>query len=219
MKGIPTAILIGIAFMIIALIIESAIESIPALLEILKYGTKDYVTKLASFELLNPVVYSVFIGLAAGVSQETMKYIAVDTRGKELAFWIGLGFAIVDIVFLMSEELLSGSLYRLTAKLIILTSLNIVFSLLFHPGTAEFLKAGRIIGKGIYYLAETFLIHGLVDGGLVYADIEAILHPHETLIIILYWALAFPVSIAMIIVGSYYLSKSKEVKSVDATVF
>ncbi|MEM0130225.1 MAG: hypothetical protein QXW75_02030, partial [Thermoplasmatales archaeon] len=69
------------------------------------------------------------------------------------------------------------------------------------------------------YLAETFLIHGLVDGGLVYADIEAILHPHETLIIILYWALAFPVSIAMIIVGSYYLSKSKEVKSVDATVF
>ncbi|MEM4213469.1 MAG: hypothetical protein QXO63_04085, partial [Thermoplasmatales archaeon] len=102
MKGIPTAILIGIAFMIIALIIESAIESIPALLEILTHGLKDYATKLASFELLNPILYSVFIGLAAGVSQETMKYIAVDTRGKELTFWIGLGFAIVDIVFLIS---------------------------------------------------------------------------------------------------------------------
>ncbi len=91
---------IGIAFMFIAIIIQEIFQSIPSLYFIYRFGISNGIKFLYNFEISNIIIYSIFIGGTAAIFQEVFKYISVDTRPKELAIWIGLGFSIVDLVFL-----------------------------------------------------------------------------------------------------------------------
>ncbi|MCY0851350.1 MAG: hypothetical protein OWQ34_01245, partial [Thermoplasma acidophilum] len=143
------AIGIGVLFMIIALIVQEVVQDIPVFLFLINdhFSTSGIVGELSAFELKNSILYSLYIGLVAGFIQEGFTFLAVDTRGRKMAFFIGLGFSIVDIVILLFETFVVPAIEMHRSLILtpfegLLASLNIVSSVLFHPGTATFMKWG-----------------------------------------------------------------------------
>ncbi|MEM0134565.1 MAG: hypothetical protein QXU18_04970, partial [Thermoplasmatales archaeon] len=193
-KEIGIAVGIGVAFMVLALIPQLITQEIPTIIVLLKYGSGNLIRVMSSFELSNPVLWALFVGCTAAIYQESMKYFSVNTQGKYLTIWIGLGFALVDIAVLFIQT--GSALLRVFSwTLLILVCLNIFSSLTFHPGTALILKYGRTVRKGVYFLLFTILLHGIEDGGLVYADIYVILHRSlYTEVIAVFWAITISLS-------------------------
>ncbi|CAC11329.1 conserved hypothetical membrane protein [Thermoplasma acidophilum] len=214
------AIGIGVLFMIIALIVQEIAQDIPVFLFLIKdhFSTSGIVGELSVFELKNSILYSLYIGLAAGFIQEGFTFLAVDTRARNMAFFIGLGFSIVDIVILFFETFVVPviEIHRsliLTPFEGLLVSLNIVSSVLFHPGTATFMKWGQIRGFArITYIISAFL-HTAIDGGVVYTDLYVIMN-RSTYITAsaIFWTVAMSISVIIFIVG---LTKLSSVSDAD----
>jgi hypothetical protein len=215
------AFLIGILFMFVALIVQSILQVGPLFIfaEIQGSGITESARAYSVLERNNFIIFSIYLGSIAGILQELAKYIAVDMRERSLAISIGLGFAAVDIIDLLLINILAGAAFA--GLLMILTLLNILFSILFHTGTAAFLKAGLISGSGRVYLAVCIILHSAVDGGLVGADYLVYFHPGSSLAIkIVYWALTLLTGIAIFIAGVLKLRRSRERKQpVEALVF
>ena len=198
------AVGVGIAFMVLALIPQFITQEIPTIIILVRYGVGNLIKIMTTFELSNPIIWALFVGGTAAVYQESMKFFSVNTQSKYLTIWIGLGFALVDIAVLFFE---SGSalITSFSWTLMILIALNTFSSLIFHPGTALMLKYGRTVRKGIYFLLFTILLHGIEDGGLVYADIYVLLHKNlYTEVIAVFWAATISISIAAFVIGMKY---------------
>jgi hypothetical protein len=204
---------LGILYMVVALIAQEIIQSLPAIIFLFYHGFD-----VASLIDLYPsllksyyIQYSIFIGVVAGSFQEGSTYVAVDTRGKKSALFIGLGFAVVDIAVLLAETLLGGKpISRFESFLIFL---NIVSPLMFHPGTATFMKWGLLMDKGRITLILSILIHAVVDGGLVYVDYYIGFHPDLYHILVYqYWAMVMIISVLIFITGISLLRKVEDVE-------
>ncbi|MCL4447835.1 MAG: hypothetical protein M0Z77_07100 [Thermoplasmatales archaeon] len=215
-KGI--AIGVGIAFMVLALIPQMITQEIPTIIVLLKYGVANLIPVMTKFELTNPIIWSLFVGGTAAVYQESMKYFSVNTQNKYLTIWIGLGFALVDLAVLYFQGL--PLLVRAFSLIpLILITLNTLSSLLFHPGTALMLKYGRTVGKGVYFLLFTILLHGIEDGGLVFTDIFVIHNPGLYLeAIAVFWGITISISIASIIMGLSFRSRLYEMSGDENTI-
>ncbi|MGC8562994.1 MAG: hypothetical protein ACP5UZ_07550 [Thermoplasmata archaeon] len=203
-KNKIVAIGVGIAFMVIALIPQFITQEIPTIIVLVRYGAVNLIKIMSGFELSNPILWALFIGGTAAIYQESMKYFAVNTQSKYLTIWIGLGFALVDIAVLFIE---SGSplIRTFSWTLLVLIALNTFSSLIFHPGTALILKYGRTVRKGIYFLLFTILLHGIEDGGLVYADIYVILHQNLYMeVISAFCSVTICISVAAFLMGMKY---------------
>ncbi len=217
-KEILYSIGLGIALMLIALILESIIQSVPLIILIAKNGIKNVSTNFVNLELNYALIYSIFLGLVAGTSQEVFKYIGVDFKSREYAFWIGIGFSIVDISFLLIESLLTSSIVSREKSVAAILSivplstilLNLFVSLLFHPGTAMMLKFGRMANKKISMLVTAITMHTIIDGGVDYVDIEVILnHFNLSFATHVFWTVSVTIALVSIILGSYLIRKVK----------
>jgi len=206
-KEILTAVGVGVAFMVLALILQIITQELPSIFIILKYGLGTGETILKSFEFSRPLLYSLFIGGTAAGYQEVMKYFAVGGSKNYLAAWVGLGFALVDVAVLI-VEVAPRLPTQAPSLLVTLSGVNILSSLLFHPGTAMILKYGRYSGKGGYFLLFTILLHGTIDGGLVFTDIFVIknsgLYFQATAV---FWVMAMVISVASFLAGRRYMAK------------
>ncbi|MEM0155881.1 MAG: hypothetical protein QW597_04690 [Thermoplasmataceae archaeon] len=210
-KKAITAFLLGILFMFVALIVQSVFQVAPLFIfaEIHGSGITASAKAYSILERNNFIIFSIYLGAIAGILQETAKYVAVDTRNKFLTIFIGLGFAAVDIIDLLLLNIIAGAAYA--GLLMILSVLNIIFSILFHTGTAAFLKSGLISGSGRVYLAVCIILHSAVDGGLVGADYLVFFHPGSSLAIkIIYWALTLLTGVIIFTVGVIKLKRSME---------
>ncbi|MCY0852339.1 MAG: hypothetical protein OWQ34_06360, partial [Thermoplasma acidophilum] len=89
----------------------------------------------------------------------------------------------------------------------LLASLNIVSSVLFHPGTATFMKWGQIRGIGrITYIISSFL-HTAIDGGVVYTDIYVIMNRSSYVTAsAVFWIVAMSISVIIFSIGLTRLS-------------
>jgi hypothetical protein len=206
-KEVLIAVGLGVAFMVLALIPQIITQELPSIFIILKYGIVAGETVLESFEFSRPLVYSLFIGGTAAGYQELMKYFAVGNSKNYLAAWVGLGFALVDVAVLV-VEVAPRLPVPVPLLLVALSGVNILSSLLFHPGTAMILKYGRSVGKGGYFLLFTILLHGIIDGGLVFTDIFVIknsgLYFQATTV---FWVTVMVISIASFLTGRRYMTK------------
>ncbi len=209
---------IGIFFMVIAIIIQSLVQNIPLILLLyLHHGISESTRIINQFAYANPVIYAIFIGGTAAAFQESFKYIAVDTKGKQMAFWIGLGFSLVDIIILYTGSI---PLFFTHSLLFFLVILNTVFSLLFHPGTAMFLKAGILKKRGKIFLSIVILLHGIVDGSLVFTDIFVAEFPGAYLsAVAIFWISSILISIFIFILGRKEIMHSPEEKYEDLAIF
>jgi hypothetical protein len=210
---------LGALYMVVALIAQQIIESMPAIIFLFYHGF-NLTSLIDQYPLLlksNYILYAIFIGGVAGSFQEGATYIAVDTRKKNAAFFIGLGFAVVDIVFLVIEILLGGEPFSRFETFLIF--LNIVSPVMFHPGTATFMKWGWLVNKGRITLLLSILIHAVVDGGLVYVDYYTDFHQNLYHILAYeYWAMVLVISVAIFVTGISLLKKVEDVELPQKTV-
>ena len=207
------AVGLGVLYMVVALIAQEFVESLPAIIFLFYHGF-DVTSLIKLYPPLlarNYIPYSIFIGGVAGSFQEGATYIAVDTRNKNAALFIGLGFAVVDIAVLLAETLLGGKPVSEFESFLIF--LNILSPLMFHPGTATFMKWGRLMDKGRITLLLSILIHAVVDGGLVYVDYYIDFHPSLYHILVYeYWAMVMIISVVIFITGISLLRKVEDVE-------
>lgn len=205
------AVGIGILFMAVALFIQTIVQEIPAYIYLGVHGfnVSFLITGYSAFEFNYPLEFGIYLGLVAAIMQEVATYVAVDTRTKQYAFYIGIGFSVVDIIVLLLSTLpVIGKITRFPALLIIL---NVIASFLFHPGTATFMKWGRIIGFGKGSLGISILLHAIVDGGVAFLDLWIPFH-HAQYVrdSSIYWVIAMAISIAIFVIGLEKLRKAEE---------
>lgn len=197
------AIGLGILFMVIALFVQEIVDDLP-LLGYLAIHNFD-ISLLANYvnvELSYPLEFGLYLGLVAALMQEIFKYIAVDTRKRQLALFIGLGFSVVDIAVLLTETFLAG-ISQVSHFAAVLVILNTVSSILFHPGTATFMKWGRITGVGRLTLAISIALHTVLDGGVGFLDLYLAKHANQYHVdSIIFWIIAMSISIGIFIVGT-----------------
>ena len=196
------AVGLGILFMVIALFVQSLIQDIPLLGFLALHGFNlGSIRNYANLEFKYPLVFSIYLGFIAGAMQESATYIAVDTENKQLAFFIGIGFSIVDIAILILE-IFTGGISGITGFQSILIILNIISSLMFHPGTATFMKWGRLRGTGRMTLGISIVLHTVLDGGVLFSDLFVAKHPYDYYTVsIIFWIIAMGISTGIFVVG------------------
>ena len=203
--------------MIIALIVQQLFEDIPVFYYIFIHGLNfsSFKTFILSLEINHAILFSIYIGFLAGIMQETATYVAVDTRKKAYALFIGLGFSIVDIVILLISSI---SIFRNPYEIgIILIILNAISSLLFHPGTATFMKWGWITENNRLSLLISVFMHAVIDGGLVYADIFILTNPNMYIKTMeVFWSIVMTISIFMFLLGYIKLRKVPEPEKIES---
>ncbi|KAA8922694.1 hypothetical protein [Thermoplasma sp.] len=224
------AVGVGVLFMIIALVVQDIVQEIPALLFLTRdhFTVSGLVDRLSSFELKNSILYSLYIGITAGFIQEGFTFIAVDTRTRYMAFFIGLGFSAVDIAILSLEMYfeplidIHGSM-SISGFEWILVSLNVVSSILFHPGTATFMKWGQLRGLGRFTYIISSSMHTVLDGGVVYTDLYVIVDRSMYVeASVMFWIIAIAISVVMFVLGVTKLSSvsdEEEFKKEEPVVF
>lgn len=203
------AVGIGMAFMILALIVQGLVQSIPVIYFILKYGISKGLNFVMNFDVENYIFYSIFIGAVAAIFQEGFKLVSVDTRPSKLAIWIGLGFSLIDIVFLYGE-----SLPHLVNGISIFIVTGIIFntfsSLIFHPGTAMMLKYGLLAKRKFFYLVIAIIFHGIIDSGVVLSDFIILRHLSSfDIIFALFWTVAITISVIAFSWGVILMNRLK----------
>ncbi|MCL5881283.1 MAG: hypothetical protein M1592_01710 [Candidatus Thermoplasmatota archaeon] len=205
------AVGLGIVFMAVALFVQSIVQQIPEYIYLGLHGFSIslLVSGYSKLEFQHPLEFGLYLGLVAATMQEASTYIAVDTRTKQYAFYIGLGFSAVDIIVLMFDTLpVIGRITRFPALLIIL---NVIASILFHPGTATFMKWGRIAGFGKGTLGISILLHTVIDGGVAFLDLWIPFHASQYVRdSAIFWAIAMAISAGIFIVGLKKLRKVEE---------
>ncbi len=213
------AVGLGILFMVVALFVQSLIQNIPVLIFLALHGFNlGLIKNYASLEFRYPLVFSIYLGFIAGAMQEGATYIAVDTENKQLAFFIGIGFSIVDIAILILEIFIGG-IIGITEFQLILIILNIISSLLFHPGTATFMKWGRLKGTGRMTLGISIALHTVIDGGVSFSDLFVIKHPYEYhTVSIIFWIIAMSISIGIFVVGLRKIHGISEIEKPEPPV-
>lgn len=188
------AIGIGVLFMVVALVVQEIIESIPTIYFLFTSGSHSLSQTLLNFEKGKMVLYSLFIGLVAGFCQEFSKFVAVDTRKLSLTIFVGLGFSFVDIAILLAGDIQEFA--SLTTFAVLLISFNVVESIIFHPSTALILKWGHLKSRRMISLVYSVAVHAAIDGGLVYTDLLILGNVHLYKILSLeYWGIVFALTL------------------------
>lgn len=167
---------IGIAAMAVALILQSITESSVYLYVLFSSGLSVHAANLSyvRIEMAYPWLIAAFVGLLAGFWQEIAKLFSVRRFRRPDAAWIGLGFAVVDVsVFVYGLLLGSGS--AMTVAALIGTVLQAPFSVMFHTGTAAWLRGGVESGHSLRNFLVAFLVHAYVDGSVAYSTIQVVL--------------------------------------------
>lgn len=171
------AIVIGIVAMALALFIQSIFQEIPFLSILLSVNSLSKANAMyVDLEKAHPFLIAAYLGIMAGFWQEGTKLLAVKYNKDLVAHWVGFGFAVVDIAIFLFGLLPSLFVSDVTGAAIGITIIGIIlqapFSMMFHTGTAAFLKDGLKKGKWIRNFLVAAVTHSYVDGMLDLVTIE-----------------------------------------------
>jgi hypothetical protein len=192
-------VLIGVGYMLLAIIIQSILQSIPAMLIVIKalpsiLSAKSVLEINAlMLNLLKPYALwlSLYVGFMAGLCQEIARYFAVKDREPASALYVGYGFALIDIAVGISNSLVGVLAYSFIGPLTTSISHELLsvllyvqyvgvaiqplISFLFHPGASMFLRALQANKRGLRGLAVNIVAHTYADSFLVYLNNAVIL--------------------------------------------
>ncbi len=129
---------------------------------------------------LNPWRYGLFLGLTAGLFEETARWIAIRFFLKEktdiehgMSFGLGhggveamllVGLQFVNMLFLLISG--RGALLPVSAEMVLISSLERLSAILFHIGASLLVMHG-VRRKKARYLAAAILLHTLLDAPIV----------------------------------------------------
>lgn len=129
---------------------------------------------------LSPWRYGLFLGVTAGVFEETARWIAICAflKGKtdiEHGLAFGLGHGGAEAMLLAGIQFLSLLVMQLTGRggfvsasagMVFIGGLERLFAILFHMG-ASLLVMGGVRKKKVRYLFAAILLHTLPDAAIV----------------------------------------------------
>ena len=173
-----SAILVGIGFMVLAIVLEEVIQLLPLLYILIRSGlsTGTAFAAYVSIERNYTLFISLYLGFAAAISQETMKFLAVKLYGRWESGLAGFGFSLVDLsIFLIPMVGTMPVLFLArNANALAITSviLEAPLSMFFHTGSAAFLKQGSLTGRTIRNFPLVVLAHTYIDGSVDFSDIS-----------------------------------------------
>lgn len=129
---------------------------------------------------LNPWLYGLFLGLTAGLFEETARWIAIrfflkektniehglsfglGHGGVEAMLFVGLQFVYMLFLLIMGK----GALLPVGAGTVFVSSLERLSAILFHIGASLLVMHG-VRRKKVRYLAAAILLHTLLDAPIV----------------------------------------------------
>lgn len=56
-------------------------------------------------EIRNAIIYLIWLGIAAGFMREGFNYYAIKIKPSKMAFFLGIGFSIIDIAVILYKIL------------------------------------------------------------------------------------------------------------------
>lgn len=206
-------ILTGLGYMLLALLAQSIIQSIPSLVILVKYGLHLNQALLTGLMGNWIIPLSIYAGTVAGVLQEAAKFFAVKGRAPRSSLWIGYGFSIVDVVVIIASILLTLILNP-SAPIAVLSIVgllvNPLVSVMFHPGTAMFLRVMQERGSGLMGLVITIIAHSYLDSYVSYLNyaVEYGLIPALmiNILTVILWASALAVSVLFLLIGGRWVN-------------
>ena len=170
-KGAGKAFFVGM----MAFVISQLMIRIPVLRFVLP--------RFAWFTVLqmNPWAYGVFLGLSAGIFEETARWIGIRffMKGKRnaehgLAFGLGHGgieaMVLVGLNFIVGLGMViggQGALFPAGTKEIFMAGGERLYAIAFHVGASLLVLYGICMGKTVRYLLGAIGLHTLMDAAIV----------------------------------------------------
>ena len=130
---------------------------------------------------LYPWRYGLFLGLTAGLAEETARWIAFrcflkgrDAMEHGLAF--GLGHGGIEAMLLVGPNMIAGAVMALTGQAalfpadwgsVLVSGAERLFAMAFHVGASLLVMHGVRTGKGARYWALAVALHGALDAAVV----------------------------------------------------
>ena len=130
---------------------------------------------------LYPWRYGLFLGLTAGLAEETARWIAArcflkgrDTLGHGLAF--GLGHGGIEAMLLIGPNMIAGAVMVLAGQEslfptdwgnVLTAGAERIFAMAFHAGASLLVLYGVRERKAFRYWALALALHGLMDAAVV----------------------------------------------------
>ncbi len=89
-------------------------------------------------------------------------------------------------------------------------ALNSISSLIFHPGTAMILKYGQLVNRKIPYFVIPFLMHFILDSGVLLSDFIVLGKPSLDIeVTTIFWSVAMIISFSALLFGLILSEKLK----------
>ncbi|HBA48137.1 MAG TPA: YhfC family intramembrane metalloprotease [Lachnospiraceae bacterium] len=128
-----------------------------------------------------PWRYGLFLGLTAGLAEETVRWIAArcflrgkDTLGHGLAF--GLGHGGIEAMLVVGPNMIAGTVMVLTGQTglfpadwasVLVGGAERIFAMAFHIGAALLVMYGVRAGRGFRYWLLAVALHTVMDAAVV----------------------------------------------------
>ena len=135
---------------------------------------------------LYPWRYGLFLGLTAGLAEETARWIAFrcflkgrDTLEHGLAF--GLGHGGIEAVLLVGLNMIAGAVMALTGQAaqfpadpgsVLVAGAERLFARAFHVGASLLIMYGVRTGRGVWFWLLAVALHGVMDAAVVILPAE-----------------------------------------------
>ncbi|MFP3045503.1 MAG: hypothetical protein RXR03_07870 [Thermocladium sp.] len=198
-------VFVGVGYMLLAILVQIPIQEIPTIITIIRSG----IIGIMEAERSGGLIIAIYAGSVAGLSQEIAKFFAVKDREPTASLWVGYGFAIIDVATIIASILATlvtapGAPLQLISLIGLL--LNPMVSMIFHPGTAMFLRYSQGLGTSIRGLIMAILAHAYIDSyaaALNYlAAFSVVSQSYLYGLTTVMWSTALSISIIFLIIGN-----------------
>ncbi len=202
--------ILGLVAFLLAMIIQNPVQQLP-LMGMGITSNEDVVARGTGFM----VIVAVWLGLAAGIIQEGIKYYLVRERKLREAVFVGLGFGVTEAVVIAVAKVLPVALKGGSVEVPLLSALLSMaeryFATLFHVGTAVFLAYSARQGFGKRGLIYMIGLHTIIDSGAAYFQLAFFMkpRPYHTLNFLAYF-LEVVAAVIGIVVFAYGVLKALE---------
>lgn len=167
----------------LAFVISQMVLRIP-LMQLLEQHSISYVM----FQVTNPILFSILLGLSAGVFEEIARYLMIRFFMKQRDFKSGLSFGLghggIEAILLvginalvllfLSPDIMEGSMY-------FVGGIERFFAIVLHIGLSVIVLEG-VVRRQFRYVLLAIIIHGLVDA--LVGILPLYLSPNITLIVL-----------------------------------
>lgn len=130
---------------------------------------------------LYPWVYGLFLGLTAGLAEETARWIVLRylLKGRyalEHGLAFGLGHGGIEAMLLVGLNMIAGAVMALTGQAaqfpadpgsVLVAGAERLFAMAFHVGASLLILHGVRTGRGAWYWILAVALHGVLDAAVV----------------------------------------------------